>query len=134
LFRAIVLSMARQTRQRQAIRRAFEDAQRPLGASEVLEAAGSHTPGLGIATVYRALKGLVEEGWLTPVELPGEAPRYEPAGKKHHDHFRCRRCDRVFEIACAVRLPKLRGFVVEDHEVVLTGLCAQCASLRRRSS
>jgi Fur family ferric uptake transcriptional regulator len=124
--------MVRQTRQRQAIRRVFEDAQRPLGANEVLEAAGAHAPGLGIATVYRALKRLVEEGFLDSVELPGEAPRYEPAGKQHHDHFRCRRCARVFEVECSVRLPKLRGFVVEDHEVVLAGLCPQCASGRRR--
>jgi len=124
--------MARQTRQRQAIRRVFEDTPRPLGASEILEAADSHAPGLGIATVYRAVKDLVEEGWLAQVELPGEAPRYEQAGKKHHDHFRCRKCSRVFEVECSVRLPKLRGYVVEDHEIVLTGLCPQCASARRQ--
>ena len=81
-----------------------------------------------MATVYRTIKGLVEEGWLLAVDLPGEAPRYEVAGKAHHDHFRCRVCNRVFEVECSVRLSSKmpRGFVVEGHETVLKGLCATC--------
>lgn len=121
--------MERDTRQRRAIRQAIEAAGRPIGAPEVLSAARPLVPGLGLATVYRALKGLVAEGWLATVELPGEPPRYEVAGKDHHDHFRCRMCTRVFEVEhCAVRAPKLpKGFVVEGHEAVLLGVCAECA-------
>jgi Fur family ferric uptake transcriptional regulator len=102
---------------------------RPLGPHEVLKAARAFAPGLGIATVYRTLKGLVEEGWLVPVALPGEPPRYETAGKKHHHHFRCRRCDRIYEIkGCMTDLKRLlpRGFRLEGHEVLLTGVCTAC--------
>jgi Fur family ferric uptake transcriptional regulator len=122
--------MDRRTRQREAIRRVFMETGRPLGASEILRAARAHAPGLGIATVYRTVKGLVQEGWLVPVALLGEPPRYETAGKKHHHHFRCRRCDRVYEIkGCLTDLRRLlpRGFRLEAHEVLLTGLCTACA-------
>jgi Fur family ferric uptake transcriptional regulator len=121
--------MDRRTRQREAIRRIFMETDRPLGPREVLKAARVFAPGLGIATVYRTLKGLVEEGWLVTVELPGEAPRYETAGKKHHHHFRCRRCDRIYEIkGCMTDLKRLlpRGFRLEGHDVLLTGLCTPC--------
>ncbi|MEW6280573.1 MAG: transcriptional repressor, partial [Candidatus Eremiobacterota bacterium] len=50
--------MERNTRQRDAIRRALADANRPLAPQEVLEEARRYSPGLGIATVYRNLKGL----------------------------------------------------------------------------
>jgi Fur family ferric uptake transcriptional regulator len=51
--------MERNTRQRSAIRDAIAQAQRPLLPHEVLEAARTEVPGMGIATVYRNLKALV---------------------------------------------------------------------------
>ena len=71
------------------------------------------------------------EGALTQVELPGEAPRYETAGRQHHHHFHCRACDRVFELeGCPEGLRGLipTGFSLESHEVVLYGRCAACAA------
>lgn len=123
--------MKRDTRQRQAIRRAIEEVDRPLSPREVLEAASAHHAGLGIATVYRTLKALVEEGALAQVELPGEPPRYEATGKRHHHHFHCRACDRVYELeGCPDGLRSLTpaGFSLESHEVVLYGRCAACVA------
>jgi Fur family ferric uptake transcriptional regulator len=122
--------MERDTRQRRAIRRVLETSGRPLSPQEVLAATHRAVPGLGIATVYRYLKALVAVGRVVAVELPREAARYEPAGKDHPHHFRCRRCDRLFEVAgcrpaAAGRPP--RGFVVDSHEVVWYGRCAACA-------
>ena len=121
--------MERKTRQREAIRGAFSVADRPLGTDEVLRAAQRAVPGLGIATVYRSIRSLVDSGFLVPVELPGEPPRYEPAGKNHHHHFRCRACHRVFDLeGCVAGLDGLvpGGFELEGHEVVLHGRCADC--------
>ncbi len=36
---------------------------------------------MGMATVYRNLKALVEAGQLVPVQISGEPPRYERMGK-----------------------------------------------------
>lgn len=122
--------MRRRTQQREAIRDALRHAGRPLSADEVLRSAQRTVPGLGIATVYRNLKALVEAGWLREVELPGTGPgRFEVAGKGHHHHFHCRRCDRVFEVEdCPGDVQDLApaGFRADSHEIILYGLCAGC--------
>jgi Fur family transcriptional regulator, ferric uptake regulator len=121
--------MACDTRQRRAIRRVIEEAGCPLSPQEVLNVAQTHTPSLSLATVYRALKGLVEEGGLVQVELPGEPPRYETATKAHHHHFQCRTCGQVYEIeGCPQDAEPLipAEFLLEGHYMVLYGLCAAC--------
>jgi len=123
--------MERNTRQRTAIREALSRAARPLLPQEVLEAAQPAAPGLSIATVYRNLKVLVDEGQLRPVMLPGESARFELADVGHHHHFQCRQCQRVFEVhACPGDLQGLApaGFVVEDHDLTLYGRCQDCSA------
>jgi Fur family ferric uptake transcriptional regulator len=125
--------MERNTRQRAAIRDAIALANRPLLPQEVLEAAQGQAPGLGIATVYRNLKALVEDGDIRLVNLPGENPRYELADRSHHHHFQCRQCQRVFDIdACPGDMTSMAppGFTVEDHELTLYGLCKDCSRPR----
>ena len=122
--------MERQTTQRRAIRAAVEAADRPLSPQEILAAAAEASPGLGLATVYRTIKAGVDAGWLQPVELPGGPVRYEPAGKQHHHHFECRACRRVYEVdGCPDNLDDLVpvGFVLENHDVTLYGLCLTCS-------
>ncbi|MEX1256709.1 MAG: transcriptional repressor [Gemmatimonadota bacterium] len=121
----------RETRQRRAIRKTFEEAGHPLSPKELLDAARSHVGGLGIATIYRNLKSLQDDGWIVPVDLPGEPSRYEIAGKGHHHHFHCRSCDRVYEVdGCPGNLRSVTpdGFRLESHEFVLYGLCEACAA------
>jgi len=120
----------RDTRQRRAIRSAFLGTDRPLDPNEVLELAATGHSGLGIATVYRNIKSLLEEGWLTAVELPGEVTHYELAGKDHHHHFHCRSCGKVFELnACLPNVQKLapQGFHVAGHDLLLYGACQECS-------
>ncbi len=120
----------RNTRQRSAIQAVFDALRRPLSPREVWEQARSSVPNLGMATVYRALKDLVDAHILRPVELPGQPPRYERAGLQHHHHFHCLHCDRVFDLdGCLLRadlqLPK--GFVVTGHDITLVGRCPDCS-------
>ena len=125
--------MLRKTNQREAIRRALVESGRPLSPQEIVQAAHTHAPGVGIATVYRTLKRFTEEGWLVAIELPGESPRYELAGKSHHHRFACQSCGSVFELpACAVALERLlpAGFELDEHEIVLYGRCPDCSNKR----
>ncbi|MET0268121.1 MAG: transcriptional repressor, partial [Duganella sp.] len=93
--------MERNTRQRQAIHQCITIAGRPLAPQEILEQAQQAVPGIGMATIYRNIKSLLEAGEITTVSLPGGGDRYELAGHGHHHHFHCRACDRVFEVhAC----------------------------------
>lgn len=124
--------MQRKTSQREAIKGVFASAGRPLTAQEVLDGARDGVPSLGIATVYRALKALQEEGILSAVELPGETVRYDLSDKPHHHHFLCRGCKKAFIVEnCPGNLSRLvpEGFRLEAHEIVLKGLCPNCLKL-----
>lgn len=130
------LAMERSTRQRTAIRAVIDAAGRPLTPQEILDGARNHVPEIGIATVYRNLRLLLDESVIQVVSLPGENPRYEsmhPA-HDHHHHFHCRACDRVFDVpGCPGPMENLApdGFVVERHDLTLYGTCADCSSTRR---
>lgn len=125
--------MERSTRQRAAIRAALDTAQRPLLPQEVHEAARRKVPALGLATVYRTLKALLDEESIQLVTLPGEPARYE-SRRDHHDHhhhhFQCTECRRVFDIdACPGDMRNFAppGFTVDHHELTLYGRCPECS-------
>jgi Fur family transcriptional regulator, ferric uptake regulator len=121
----------RRTNQREAIREVFRHEDRPLTINEILEAGRRRVLSLNQATVYRNVKMLVETGWLRKINPPEMGTFYECALKQHHHHFRCRSCDRVYELpGCAltkpIHLPP--GFVTEEHEIFLSGLCSACSA------
>ncbi len=122
--------MQRDTRQRRAIRRVFTNAGRPLSLDEILEYGKRIVPSLGVATVYRNVKTLVGEGWLSRVKLPGGGLRYELADRPHHHHFLCNSCDQAFDVPrCPDEVETLApdGFQVDSHELILFGRCVACA-------
>ncbi len=125
--------MQRNTKQRDAIKAVFRVSNRPLSVAEVRELAGRAVSGIGVATVYRNLKALADSGWLEVIEMPGDVPRYEPAGMDHHHHFLCNGCERVYNVeGCLGGIETLlpRGFQMEKHDLLLTGLCASCGGGR----
>ncbi len=128
--------MSRVTRQREAIHAAFKAAGRPLSPTEVLELAQPDAPSLSLATVYRTIRRMEEDGELAPVELPGGSARYElqAAADHHHHHFHCDDCDKVFDIeGCPGGLKSLlpKGFKLQRHEITLYGRCDGCAGSAR---
>jgi len=122
--------MVRATQQRKAIHKSLATSGRPLSVDEILRSARAEVPGLGIATVYRGLKSLQEEGEVVQVGLPGQPSRWEIAPEAHHHHFLCNTCDRLFEVpGCPEGLDNLvpRGYVLAEHELLLRGQCDTCA-------
>ncbi len=98
------------------------------------EARGARRP-VGIASVYRALETLTDLRLLKRIDAGDGIARYEPARPDgdHHHHLVCRDCGKV-EAFSDVRLERAidkvaggLGYSVEEHEVVLTGACADCA-------
>jgi len=121
----------RTTRQKEAIKAVLIDQDRPLLPDEIHALALKTVPSVGIATVYRSLKTLTEDGLVRCVEIPGQPPRYEGTDKGHHHHFHCQQCQGVFDLQkCVDGLKKLAppGFRVTDHEIILYGLCKKCSS------
>lgn len=121
----------RQTRQRDAILSVILEATGPLSVPEIHQRAAQNSPKIGIATIYRTLKLLQENGQIHSVILPSGESRFEAANLGHHEHFKCRLCDGVFDIhICPLQLPRdhqiAGGFLVENHELTLYGVCPNC--------
>jgi len=124
-----VPTLQRNTKQKQAIQHVLEHTKAPLLPPEILALAALEVPNMGIATVYRSLKNLVEEGKVHVVEIAGQSPRYESADRGHHHHFLCRVCGKVFDLGkCVPGIKSLapRKFTVEDHDITLYGRCDKC--------
>ena len=124
--------MQRNTSQRRAILHALQTASGPLTPQEVLERAQGDCEPLGLATVYRNLNALSEQGDIVAVHLPNDVPRYELSGRGHHHHFCCETCGQVFELEGSCPVAVLEGvilpggFKVQGHELILYGLCNKC--------
>ena len=124
------LNNERRTKQKEAIKTVLSEQKHPLLPEEIHQLALKSVPSLGIATVYRSIKNLMEDGQVCTVEIPGQAPRYERTDKGHHHHFHCRECQEVFDLQkCVEGVKNLApsGFRVTDHEIILYGLCKRCA-------
>ena len=121
----------RDTSQQRAIRDAIETSGRPLSIQEMSELAAEEVPGIGLRTIYRVVNRLLKDGIIAPVPLPGQPDRYElaDAAARHHHHFHCISCDRMFDIdGCPGRMERMvpDGFVLDGHEITLSGWCAEC--------
>jgi Fur family transcriptional regulator, ferric uptake regulator len=120
--------MQRKTQQRETLKSVLKLAARPLTVHELQERASQQVPSLGIATVYRCVKALLEGGEIKTVEIAGEPLRYETADREHHHHFVCDLCKKVFDLQGCVPITSLvpQGFRLREHEIILFGTCASC--------
>ena len=121
----------RVTPQRRAVWLAFgEEDDGHLAADEVFARARRGLPELSRATVYNTLGAFVEVGMLQAVESRG-AVLYDPNPDPDHHHFRCRRCDRLYDVPVegveGLRISGADEFVVDQTTVLLRGLCPLCS-------
>ncbi len=107
-------------------------------ADEVFAAAMAREPGLGRATVYRALDALTATGIVTKALHPGAAVRYDIRAEPHH-HLVCTRCEAIIDFtdthldALPVPDTSKLGFEVSDLQVQLRGICQDCLKKEERS-
>jgi Fur family ferric uptake transcriptional regulator len=123
----------RRSKRREAILEVLSDGTH-LNAEEIHKAAARRMPGIGIATVYRALKCLCGCGKVSEVIPADGVARYEPAGRRaHHDHLICTACGAFTEAVdpeierLQVRLAAQHGFKISSHRLEIYGRCSACS-------
>jgi Fe2+ or Zn2+ uptake regulation protein len=101
-------------------------------AKDVYQRVRELRPGIGFATVHRALARLHELGHILKLELPGsDAAIYEPAIAPHA-HFRCTACGAVADVdyacepATLAALERRHGVAIRGEAMTFSGLCANC--------
>jgi Fur family ferric uptake transcriptional regulator len=107
-----------------------------LTAQEIFDRLRDEGRTVGIASVYRVLDLLGEQGLVQRVDVGAGTARYEPVlpSGEHHHHLVCDDCGKVeaFEdpgLEQAIhRLEGRTGYSVAAHDVVLRGACGDCRS------
>src|SRR3954447_2253814 len=122
----------RVTPQRVLIPRALRELDRHVTADDVLAAVSERLPNASLPTVYATLDLLESLGMVRRVAARSGAALYDPRTDEHQ-HVVCRSCGRVEDLDVAVdssralRAARKRGFEPSDAELVVSGLCANCA-------
>jgi Fur family transcriptional regulator, ferric uptake regulator len=107
-----------------------------LSAPAIHEEVRRRRPGVGLASVYRALQTLTELGLVHRLDLrSGGGARYEPAQPSgdHHHHLVCGDCGKVEAFSddqlenVIHNVSEAASFRVDGHDVVLRGRCEGCA-------
>src|SRR4051795_7666862 len=122
--------MSRRTEQRQAILDALSQSDRAVTAQEL----HGRLDGVGLATVYRNLQRLADEGTADTLRRDSGELAFLLCGGGHHHHLTCRVCGRVERVRdCrlddwARSVAADAGFSEVEHHAELVGVCASCSS------
>ena len=100
-------------------------------AEDVYNGLKKDNPNLSLATVYRNLKLLTDEGIAEVVAAIDGKEHFDAVFQKH-DHFICTKCGRIFDLGYESILTKDdykkfgNEFEISDHKLNLYGICTAC--------
>lgn len=86
---------------------------------------------IGIATVYRNLNQLSENGTIKRIEGLDGSVHYDHNIHMHY-HFFCTKCRKIFDIPADIspdivkKAEEATGFKIDTHEIVFHGECSDC--------
>lgn len=105
---------------------------------EIYSQISSRYPNISLATIYNNINFLVEIGLVYEIKSSGKVSRYDFI-KQRHSHIICESCGKVADfISPGVRsiqqdAIKQSGYLIEDSQLELIGLCPEC-QLKRNNS
>ena len=88
-------------------------------------------PNVSLATVYRNLRQLSEQGEILALLSNSEPEHYDGCTKDHY-HFMCSKCGAVKDLEIEVlsdlnsEVSKKTGFEISRHSLMFYGICRDC--------
>lgn len=117
----------------------FIKCERHVTINELVEMVHRKYPTIGIATVYRALKLIIDSGIARAIEFGDGTLRYEhDYGHDHHDHLICMHCGSFKEINSPSieeeqnKIALKNDFSLIEHKMVLYGICPKCKKKNKK--
>ena len=127
--------MQRMTKQRQAVLDELTRVNDFRSAQQIFEDLRTNGQHVGLATVYRSLQGLAEEGRIDALRSSeGESLYRICTSNSHHHHLVCRECGFTEEIeqsqieSWVDSVAAAHGFGDVKHSLELFGVCSSCQS------
>lgn len=121
----------RQTRQRDLVLEIVRATMEHPTAEWVHRLARRRLPRISLATVYRNLKRLADDGMIREIHTGGHPARYDGNTGRHY-HIRCLGCGRVNDLPISVdthieeEAGRAMSYRVLGHAVEVHGLCPLC--------
>lgn len=123
----------RTTAQRRAIAHVLDGLDGFISARDLHALLHERGQPIGLATVYRTLHAMSEDGECDVLDSGRDSAAYRRCTPgRHHHHLICKRCGRTIEIAAAEveawaqEAAALAGFVDLEHSVEVFGVCRPC--------
>lgn len=87
-------------------------------------------PNVSLATVYKNIAIMTDNGLLDEVKVPESKNVYEVKKEQHH-HMRCIRCGRIDDVSLPLedvtrQMEMTTGYRVMRSETVASGICPAC--------
>ena len=101
-------------------------------AADLVADARRRHPGIGRATVFRALDLFTSLALVERLDLPGGDHAYVACDPVHHHHAICTGCGRSLDVddlgltVVLTGIGRRSGFRVTAHRLEIFGLCAAC--------
>src|SRR5437016_9623008 len=122
----------KKTSQRALIWGALLESKGHPSVEEIRDDLLKHGHRIGLATIYRTLKILLQSGFIRPSKLHGMT-RYEPVIKQpNHLHFICNSCGSTVEFpsrrieSLILRVTTEHGFEERYSRYAILGICKAC--------
>ena len=121
----------RSSKQRDAVAAALADDVTFRSAQQVWSGLRSEGSTIGLATVYRALQTMAEDGEVDALRTDDGEVAYRRCSEGHHHHLVCRECGRTVEVEgpaverWASKVAAENGFRDISHTLELVGTCTR---------
>ena len=125
--------MGRNSKRKDVILRVLKGTTSHPTADWIYEQVRKEIPHISLGTVYHNLKVLQQEGKILELDLASTKRRFDGYTQNHY-HFRCKQCERIFDVDEPVdreideRVAQKTGFKVSHHILEVYGLCKDCQS------
>ena len=131
----VTTTTRRASKQRDAVSALLDEQVSFRSAQEIHADLRDQGHGIGLATVYRALQAMADDGEVDVLRTDdGQAAYRRCSSSVHHHHLVCRSCGRAVEVegpaveSWADRVAAEHGFTDVAHTLEIVGTCADCTT------
>ncbi len=97
---------------------------------EIYEDVKEHYPTLSLATIYKNIILMIQQGVIVEVPINGEKSKYE-LKKDDHIHLICKSCGKIKDKEITKekeQILSIENFQITNAQISLYGICKECQS------
>lgn len=121
------------TKQRKIILEELKKVTSHPTADQLHQMVRKRLPKISIATIYRNLEILSDDGAILKMDVAGTQRRFD-GNPENHYHIRCCKCGRVDDVpmervaSIEASAQRACGYSVLSHRIEFMGICAECGA------